>query len=144
MKKLLLLLLLSASLQTVWGQHMHREAGDNCKLNNLWYQVEDVCESDESSQLRCDYCGLYFTNRNARLAHQETCGYRPHIEYLYDNAGNRTERKTENYHWGRRITACSGCLPGRKRTGLPDADTRPWLAMKNEEEESLPHSRTVA
>jgi hypothetical protein len=123
---------------------MHREAGDNCKLNNLWYQVEDVCECNEPSYLRCDYCGLYFTNRNARLAHQETCRYRPHIEYQYDDGGNRTERKTENYHWGRRVTAWSVSLPGDKRTGRPDMDRRTWLAMKSEEEEADSHREAVA
>ena len=58
MKKLLLLFLLSANVQmlvkdnrieisagsTASAQHMYREAGDNCRISGLWYQVTDLCD----------------------------------------------------------------------------------------------------
>lgn len=103
MKKLLFLLI--AVTNTLYAQRMYRESTDNCKINNLWYRVNDVCDAQGESSLRCDYCGLYYWSVTEKNTHQKTCKYRPHIEYDYDEAGNRTERRTFNYHWGRKVVA---------------------------------------
>lgn len=145
MKKLLLIMLLTAGVQLAGAQHMHREAGDNCMINNQWYQVTDVCTGQGESQLRCDYCGLYFNNRNARISHQATCKYRPHIEYDYDNAGNRTERDMINYHWGTRVTAFNSSQPeeSRRTNGL-EQNVRILLAIKTENQDFAPKKEQIA
>lgn len=138
MKKLMLLLLLSANAQimiqdnkleicvtsTAFAQHMYREAGDNCKLNNKWYQVTDLCNSPEQSSLRCEYCGLYFTTVTLRNTHQKTCKHRPHIEFEYDNAGNRIERVIENYRLGGRVVAYNHNVPTEPQRGNQDLAMR--------------------
>lgn len=119
MKRIILLLLLTANLQVVirhksieintgsaaLAQRMYREANDNCKINGYWYQVADLCDGDEQSSLRCEYCGLYFNSVQARTTHQARCPHRPHIEYRYDDAGNRLQRFIENYRLGKKVNA---------------------------------------
>lgn len=135
----MLLLLLSANVQImiqdnkleicvtspIFAQHMYREAGDNCKLNNKWYQVTELCDGSELSSLRCEYCGLYFTTVALRNTHQKTCKHRPHIEFEYDNAGNRIERVVENYRLGRRMVAYNCNVPTEPQRG--NLDLAMWI-----------------
>lgn len=133
MKKLILLFLSMINLQLIFragevdfslmsiatAQRMYQETGDNCKINSWWYQVGDLCANDEgASPLRCDYCGLYFMSADIRNAHQGGCNHRPHIEYLYDDAGNRIERVIENYRLGRKVSAYNNCIPFGRGTDM--------------------------
>lgn len=133
MKKLLIFLFLSASLQIeireygisfipeffASAQHMYRESTDNCLAGGQWYRVDydSVCTGNVRSDLRCDYCGLYFWSKSERDSHQKTCKYRPWIKFKYDDAGNRTERNSQYFHWGNRVTAYNQSGPSGHTLG---------------------------
>lgn len=105
MKKQFLFLLLATVLQAASAQHMYRESTDNCNMVGMWYHVNDVCTASGESALRCDYCGIYYNSVSAKNSHQKGCKYRPKIDFGYDAVGNRTSRKSQYYHWGKKITA---------------------------------------
>jgi hypothetical protein len=136
MRKLLLLFLLVANLPSyVLAQRMYREAGENCKIDNLWYKVSDLCDSEELSPLRCDYCGLYFPTLTEKNAHQLGCRHKPHIEYQYDEAGNRVKRVIENYRLGRKVTAYNQDTPSREGFDAPESVAGIAFTKRKDDEE---------
>lgn len=151
MKKLFILLLLSVGIHINFrdntidlrffaplsAQHMYREASDNCLKNNLWYQVIDLCDAPGESAYRCDYCGLYYQTVTAKNTHKKVCKYRPHIEYDYDKGGNRTAKRTYNYHHGRKIISYNESRPYDQRlhSVLPGINTVAILLKRDESED---------
>lgn len=143
MKKLLLLF--SAFSNMVYAQHMYREASDNCFKNNYWYQVSDLCDAPGESSLRCDYCGLYYYSTSAKESHQKTCKYRRHIEFDYDGTGNRTEKRTIDYHHGRKRISYNDNTPlNRNVRGTMIGLGPAAIILKREEADSEANKEEIA